>query len=284
MILVTGAGGKTGQAVLQALVRAGERVRAFIYHDSQRSLVTSIGAGESIVGEMEDRLTFRRAADGVRAIYHICSNMNPNEVEIGKAAISAAQESGARRFVYHSVLHPQTEMMAHHWQKLRVEELLLESGLEYTILQPAPYMQNILSGWRAIINDGVFQIPYGGKTRISMVDLQDVAEIAAKTLVEPGHVGATYQLAGPQPLSQFDVAGILENKISRKVRVEQISLTDWERNARMMGLDEFKIECLSNMFRYYDQFDFCGNPNVLEYLLKRPATGFAQFVERTIAQ
>ncbi|MGI9380210.1 MAG: SDR family oxidoreductase [Methyloligellaceae bacterium] len=284
MILVTGACGKSGQAVIQALVQAGEMVRAFVHRDNQVSLVKSIGASEQIIGKMEDEFRFRQATDGVKAIYHICSNMNQNEFEIGQTAIAAARESGASRFVYHSVLHPQTERMPHHWQKLRVEELLFESGLEFTILQPAPYMQNILSGWHSIIDQGLFQIPYAGKTRISTVDLEDIAEIAAKILIDTGHIGATYEFAGPQPLSQIEVAEILENKISRKVRVEQVSLVDWERNARATGLDEYKIESLLKMFRYYDQFDFCGNPKVLECLLKRPATDFEQFVERIISQ
>ena len=69
------------------------------------------------------------------------------------AAIRAAQSAGVERFVYHSVLHPQVEIMAHHWQKMRVEEQLFESGLSFTILQPAAYMQNVLAGW-----DGRFEL------------------------------------------------------------------------------------------------------------------------------
>ncbi|MFN8458488.1 MAG: NmrA family NAD(P)-binding protein [Anaerolineae bacterium] len=68
----------------------------------------------------------------------------PDEVAIGRAAIAVAKAAGGPRSVYHSVLHPHTEKMPHHWHKLRVEELLFESGLEWTILQPAAYMQNVL--------------------------------------------------------------------------------------------------------------------------------------------
>ncbi len=63
---------------------------------------------------------------------------------IGKLVIDEARKAGVKHFVYHSVLHPQTEKMNHHWQKMHVEEMIFESGLPFTILQPAPYMQNLL--------------------------------------------------------------------------------------------------------------------------------------------
>ena len=81
--------------------------------------------------------------------------------------------------------------MTHHWNKLRVEETLFESGLSYTILQPASYMQNVLGGWQAIVEHGVYAAPYSVETRMSMVDLEDIAEATAVVLTEPGHLGAT---------------------------------------------------------------------------------------------
>jgi uncharacterized protein YbjT (DUF2867 family) len=81
---------------------------------------------------------------GVGAIYHMAPNVSPDEVAIGKAVISAAKRAGVEHFVFHSVLHPQIEAMPHHWRKLRVEELLLESDLPWTILQPTTHMQHIL--------------------------------------------------------------------------------------------------------------------------------------------
>ncbi len=72
-----------------------------------------------------------------------------------------------RRFVYHSVLHPQIEAMPHHWAKMRVEEMLFAAGFDLTILQPTAYMQNILGAWRGIVEDGVFRVPYPVETRLS---------------------------------------------------------------------------------------------------------------------
>lgn len=283
MILVTGAAGKTGQAIIRALVKRDVAVRAFVYRSEKSQTVEEIGAQEVMVGDMANKAAYQRAAEGVGALYHICSNMNPDEVSIGRTAIEAAREVGVRHFVYHSVLHPQTEAMPHHWNKLRVEEMLFESGLNYTILQPAAYMQNILAGWQSIIEEGVYQVPYPVGTRLGMVDLVDVADVAATVLTEPGHSGAIYELAGSDNRTQSEVASILGEGLGRQVKAKQIPLEAWADGTRAAGLGEYQVETLLKMFRYYAQYHFWGNPNVLAWLLKRPPTDFRAFVERVKA-
>ena len=150
MILITGAGGKTGKAVVRAMAAKSEAVRSFVHREGYESVVKALGAQEAVVGDLGDETALQGAMKGVRAVYHICPNVNPDEVIIGNSVIGAARAAGAERFVFHSVLHPQTEKMPHHWNKLRVEEALFESGLLFTILQPTAYMQNILAGWQAI--------------------------------------------------------------------------------------------------------------------------------------
>jgi NAD(P)H dehydrogenase (quinone) len=281
MILVTGAAGKTGRAIIQALSARGHAVRALVHRPEQVQPVEELGAQEALVGDMRLPETLKRAVRGAAAIYHICPNMNPDEVGIGQAAIAAAQAAGLERFVYHSVLHPQTEAMPHHWLKLRVEERLFESGLAYTILQPAAYMQNVLAHWDRIVGQGVLPVPYAVETRLGMVDLQDVAAAAAVVLTEPGHAGATYELAGAEVLSQIEVARTLEEQLRRPVRAETVPIADWERGARTAGLDNYQVETLIKMFRYYERHGFWGNAHILRWLLLRPATSFAAFVART---
>jgi uncharacterized protein YbjT (DUF2867 family) len=66
--------------------------------------------------------------------------------------------------------------MDHHWQKLHVEEMIFESGLPFTIMQPAPYMQNLLAGQKGIIEDRIVRVPYSVHSKFSFVDLEDIAE------------------------------------------------------------------------------------------------------------
>ena len=129
--------------------------------------------------------------------------------------------------------------MPHHWLKMRVEELLFASGLAFTILQPAAYMQNVLAHWDRIVGEGVYPVPYPVETRLSLVDLEDVAEAAAIVLTEPGHAGATYELAGPEALTQTEVANILGQQLGRTVHAQAVPLTDWEHAARAAGLGDY---------------------------------------------
>ncbi len=284
MILVTGAAGKTGQAIIRALVRRGRTVRALAYRRRQITTLEELGAREVLLGDVRDQRTVDRAAAGIRAIYHICPNMHPQEVAIGEVVIAAARSAGCELFVYHSVLHPQTEAMPHHWHKLRVEEKLFESGLPATVLQPAAYFQNLLAGWGDIVNRGIYAVPYAAETRISMVDLDDVAEAAARVLTEPGHRGASYELSGPGYLSQLEVAAIFGQCLGREVRVEPVPIEIWKDRARAAGLGEAQIETLVKMFRYYQRHGFRGNSGVLGWLLGRPPVSLPRFVERVVKE
>lgn len=284
MILVTGAAGKTGRSVIRALVENGARVRALVRREEQVHVVEAIGVQGVQIGDMKSAATMERAMQGVQAVYHICPNVSPDEIAIGQIAIKSAQKSGVDHFVYHSVLKPQTESMPHHWNKLRVEELLIESRMPYTILQPAAYMQNILAHWESIHAQGIYPVPYPEETRLSLVDLEDVAQAAAKALTGHGHEYASYELVGMMGKSQTELAEILSEELAHPVRVEVIPLETWKRQAVKAGLGARQIETLIQMFRYYQHFDFMGSPQVLSWLLGRTPTSFTTFVQRHLQE
>ncbi len=282
MILVTGAAGKTGRAVIQALRTKGQFIRALVYRLDQAHQLKKLGVQEFVVGDMRSRSTLDEAVDGVQAIYHICPNMQPDEMQIGRTVIEAAQFANVERFIYHSVLHPQIEAMPHHWYKLRVEEMLCESGLPWTILQPVAYMQNILTQWEQIDKQGIYAIPYELDKRLSMVDLMDVAETAAIVSTETGHEYAIYELCGSDLLSGNEIAAMLGEKLGRDVRGMRVSIDQWESKAQAAGLSAYAIDTLVKMFRHYEQHQFRGNSQVLSWLLGRTPTTFAHFLDGTI--
>jgi uncharacterized protein YbjT (DUF2867 family) len=282
MILITGASGKTGKALIRSLAAAGHKVRALVRKPDQRAELLALGAAETIVGDMCCLEDITRAAEGVLAIYHIPPNVSADELRMGEIAIQSALASGVERFVYHSVLHPQIERMPHHWEKLRVEERLMESTLNFTVLQPAAYMQNILGLWMAIIESGVYEVPYSVETRLSVVDLDDVAEAARIVLTESGHDWAFYELAGPQPLSQLDIAHILSEEINRPVVARRLPIETWKKRTARAGMGDYAMRTLIAMFNYYDDFGLKGNSRVLETLIGRSAEDFRSFVRRTM--
>ncbi len=283
MILVTGAAGKTGQAVIRALVRRGESVRALARRAEQIAALEAIGAAEVVVGDMLDQAVVHQAMRGVRAVYHIAPNIHPHEVEMGRLAIAAAQKAGVEHFVYHSVLHPQIEAMPHHWLKMRVEEALFESGLSFTILQPCAYMQNLLAYVKEAQEQGMYSVPYSPQTRLSLIDLRDLAEAAAIVLTEPEWRDATLELAGTPGLSQQEVAHVLSRRFGRPVEARAIPLAAWQANARAAGLNEYQIETLSKMFTYYERYGLSGNPRILKCVLGREPVSLEEFLKSSAA-
>ena len=150
MILVTGASGKTGKSHRSG---SGGGRSAGTRHGSRA------GTGKGTAADRRFRDPRRRypqsgpsdrSMEGISAVYHICPNVSKDEFEIGEKVINTARKAGVEHFVYHSVLHPQIEDMPHHWLKMRVEELLFKSGLNFTILQPVAYMQNVQGYWNQI--------------------------------------------------------------------------------------------------------------------------------------
>ncbi len=281
MILVTGAAGKTGRAVIKALLKKNAAVRALVRRTEQAEELLFMGVASAVVGgDLSEPAGFNLAMDGINSVYHLCPNMHPAEINIGRLAIQAALECGVSHFVYHSVLHPQTEKMIHHWQKMRVEELLSESGLNFTILQPAPYMQNILAGRDSIVKSGLYRVPYPPQASISLVDLEDLGEAAALVLTEPGHSGSIYEIVGTAALTQAQTAAQISKALGRDVNVEEIELTAWRSGAEKAGLDNYALEGLYNMFRYYALYGLTGNPNILRCLLGREPNSIADFVRR----
>jgi len=244
--------------------------------------VKSLGAEKVFVGDLFDESAVGSALEGVRAVYHICPNMSADELPIGRLVIAEARRAGVEHFVYHSVLRPQMERMTHHWQKLLVEEMIVESGLPFTILQPAPYMQNLMAGWKSIVEEGVLRVPYSIQSKFSFVDLEDVAESAKTVLTELNHKNAVYELVGTQPMSHLRVAEIFSRVLNRDVHAEKEEISNWK--SRTKGMTEYTIENLVKMFDYYDQWGLAGNPNVLKWLLKREPTSLEKFFERIVNQ
>lgn len=283
MILLTGASGKTGKAILQALTKRKVDVRVFVRTNEQANYLQQVGAKESIIGDLQNVASLQQAMLGCNSLYYICPNVSPDELEIGNTLLEIARKENVNHFVYHSVIHPQIEAMPHHWQKMRMEESIFKSRLNFTILQPCAYMQNIQSNLQSILTQKTYEIPYSTTARISIVDLNDIAEVAALVLTEGDkHQNAIYELAGPQPLSQDEVAATINAVFNKEVIAKSIDRKLWAANAKNGSLTDSQIDILVMMFEYYEKYGLIGNSYVLDRLLRRPATTFASYLNQFI--
>ena len=285
-VLVTGAAGKTGLAVIRALKNndCGITVRALVHRKAQCDIVREYGADEICIGDMMSPKDMGCAMENIDAVYHICSTANENEYEIGKLAYNLADEAGVKRFVYHSVLHSIFSDLPHHEKKHRMEMMICEGKLPYVILQPAALMQNLMNSKEMILNEGVFLQRFfaGEDVRMNLVDLDDVACIAAKVLTEEGHDYATYELAGSENLSEQNILDALRKTTGKPIESRFIPDDMFANQMKKAGMDEIYIRTLIIMFNHYQKYGFMGNHTVLQSLLGRAPTTLEEFLQNEL--
>jgi uncharacterized protein YbjT (DUF2867 family) len=277
VILVTAAGGNTGAYVIPALRACDQAVRALGRSERIHGLG---GPGvDTVAGDMLDEAFLDRALEGVDAVVHIGPAFHPQEAAMGRAVIEAATRAGISRFVQFSVAHPQLEFLLNHQAKSRVEDDLVGSGLDYTILQPMHYMENFDPV--TIAREGTLRLQYSLATPLAFVDLADVAEVAALVVTEPGHSYATYPLCGSDLLTGHEIAALIATRTGAPVVGEQWDIEEFiAAIGQHHALPRYTIDGLYRLFTYYGLHGITGNPNVLRWLLGREPTTFAQYVDR----
>jgi NAD(P)H dehydrogenase (quinone) len=276
-VLVTGAGGKTGRAVITAVAARGVSVRAMVRDLDRHADLADLGADVEVVrGDQREVDDVLAALEGVSAAYAIAPNVSSHERAMTRAIVTACQTGGVSRLVLHSVVHPQLSAMPHHADKAAGEELVLESGLDWTILQPNVYLQN-LSGYEQELRQGRYRVPYASDRGLAMVDLRDVAEVAADCLVEGRGVHAIFELSGPAEVTPAQIAAMAGELLGRRVVAERQDPDAWlEANGH---LDVDTRQRLHAMFRHYDQHGCPGEETVLRALLGREPRDLRGYLE-----
>ena len=267
------------------LVRAGHQLRACVRTEASAQQLRQQGVAEVVVGDLADCTFLAHAISGVQSIYHVAATLHPAERSIGFAAIDLAREAAVQHFVFSSVLYAITTDLIQHEIKRDIEEHLLSSGLRFTILQPANYM--LPFRLRPVFEEGVFRLTWSLEHRQSMVDLDDVTDVAALVLRQPeAQAAATYELAGPGHFTAFDIGRVLARVMGRDIQVEHMDTETCVR-ARFGGSDPetltYQVTAARAISARYSSHDFVGNSDVLTWLLGHTPTGFEAFAQRKYA-
>lgn len=284
MILMTGAAGPTGLAILRQLAARNADVRILTRSDASAERCKTAGASEAVLGDFRSKSDLKTALAGVDKVYHIGPRFQGDEYEIGVGLIDAAKAEGVSQFAFHSLVHPMCRQLLHHWEKLRVEEYLIESLVPYTILSPTMYMQNINLEWPAILETGIYRRFYNVDIPLSVVDLDDVGEAAAIMLTEDGWTGGAFEMCSPYPLSHAAMAQIFAEVTGRDIRAEKADIQIWIDAAKKRGENDYAIEGFVKMCEHYDQYGLPGgNGKVLGMILGRAPNDYRAFAEKWVA-
>lgn len=270
-VAVLGATGKTGRAVAAAVLRSGAGVRGISRRPQQAE-------GGGIDWQRADLLTgdgLASALTGAEAAYLIVPNVHPDEVEMVTQAARAASQAGVDRVVYHSVADPDDARMAHHLRKGEAERVLRQLRPDAVVLRPCAYQQNLLGAALA----GHLEVPYRLSAPFSLVDLDDVAEVAAAALAGRLEPGSTHDLGGPEALTVEDLARAAMHALGRSVTAASTTREEW-RCGPGAQVEGSALSELLAMFEAYDQTGFIVDPAPLTHLLGRPPTTWTQLLSK----
>lgn len=226
-ILVTGATGTVGTLLLPLVARSGRPVRAL-----SRSPETQYPAGvEPCRGDLTDPVDRARAMEGVTTLFLLNSGADLGEKDA--ACVASARAAGIRRIVKLSVLSAgwEADDPITRWHRAG-EAAVRDSGIAWTFLRPNAFMSNALSWGPAVRAGGPIEAPFAAAT-CSAVDPLDIAELAARSLLEDHHAGRAYDLTGPAGISVHDQARLIGRSAGRRIPV--FDLTPEAATARLIG-------------------------------------------------
>src|SRR5437588_7037074 len=150
LILSTGANGRFASLVIPELVKRGARVRGLVHRPDKAAEARSLGASEVAVADLRDSQSLDRALEGVEGVFYLQPLFAEDESQLGLNMVAAAHRAGVRRFVFSSIIHPTLDFEGHS-AKIPVESALYESDMEFVILHPATFFQNIQAAWPVIL-------------------------------------------------------------------------------------------------------------------------------------
>src|SRR6266853_4466335 len=203
MILITGASGSVGKAVLQEASRKGSKFRA-MFRSKQEAAKAPAGC-EPVLADYSDKQSLRNALEGVTSIYVVCSPI-PQLVELEGNVLGVCKESGVEHIVLNSALGAADFPKSFPSWHRKVEDKLKGTKIAHVILRPNSFMQNIVTYYAPTIRtQGAFYGSYADR-RISYIDVRDLAAIAAKALTSNALDGKTLELNGPEAFTCEQVA------------------------------------------------------------------------------
>jgi uncharacterized protein YbjT (DUF2867 family) len=227
---VTGATGRIGRLVVDALLRAGVPVRALTRRPENAALPTG---AEVVAGDFTAPESLDAALQGVGPVFLVWT-APPHALPGVIARLAAHTSAQPRRVVLlsspHRTAHPFFQQPnAMRGLHVEIERLLAESGLDVAIVRPGMFASNARHWWGPQISRGdVVRWPYGA-AETAPIDERDVAAVAARMLLDDQHAKGDYVLTGPESLSQAAQIRAIGDAIGRQLRFEELSPDEFRR-------------------------------------------------------
>ncbi len=285
LILVTGATGKTGSAVVRQLLDRGYPVRATVRkRDERADELESLGA-EVVVADFHDLRSMRDAMEGAGRTYFVYPPQGGRLVEATVIAATAAQDAGVRGFVNMSQIsareYSDSPLARHHWLS---EKILDWADVGAIHIRPTFFAEMLpILGAQTIAAQGKLYLPYGNE-RHAPVAANDIARVVVGLLTDPEpHVGERYVLTGPKNLTVAEMATVLSEELGTTVEYVDLPVDVWgDVISGVDGLNEFAVTHLKAVAVDHQNGIFSGETDVVERIGGQPPQSLPEFIRENI--
>ena len=277
LLLVTGATGNIGQALVPLLKQAGANVVA-----GHRSGAAAGGVPGRAV-DFANRAGLEAAFDGVDTLF-LLFPLVPNKRELAANAVAAARATGVRHIVRSSGAGADANATGS-LARLQgeIDRIVVDSGIPTTIVQPATFMQNWVNYNAGMVKSGTVYLPLA-QGRTAYVDVHDIAAATAAVLRNPGgHAGKTYTLTGGEALGAAEVLAEIARGSGTQATYVPVSEDAAVQAMQSMGMDAWTIDMLMSLNRAVAAGETAGTTGDVHKLTGRAPRRFAEFVRDNAA-
>jgi uncharacterized protein YbjT (DUF2867 family) len=250
VILVTGATGRPGSAVIQEFARQRTPVRALVRERSKAEALQALEGVEVAYGDMLWPETLGDALADVDRVLMI-TNAGPQMLETQATFIDAAKKAGVGHIVKFSGKESTDGFDPEKFRSTRsheqIQRYLIASGTPWTVLRPSQFMHVYFEEVPDIVASGELRLPLGDTT-LAPIDIDDIAKVAYAVLTTPGHEGRTYAMTGPEALTMADAARHISDAIGKPVRYLDVSAEDKQRAWLEAGYPPARASAFTQLF------------------------------------
>ena len=285
LILVTGATGKTGSAVVRQLLDRGYPVRATVRKRDERADDLEALGAEVVVADFHDLRSMRGAMEGVGRVYFVYPPQGARLIEATTIAATAARDAGVRGFVNMSQISAREDsdspLARHHWLS---EGILDWADVGAIHIRPTFFAEMLhILGAQTIAAEGKLYLPYGDE-RHAPAAADDIARVVVGLLTDPEpHVGERYVLTGPKNLTVAEMASVLSEELGTAVEYVDLPLDVWgDVISGVEGLNEFAVTHLKAVAVDHQNGIFGGETDVVERIGGQPPQSLPDFIRENI--
>jgi len=281
MILIIGATGRTGSLAAKALAKTGVQLRALVRNETKAASLRDLGI-EVVIGDLSDQHDVQMALEGAKKTLLITPN-NEQQLSLERSFLDNAQEAGVDHIAYLS----STESVPENHRAIpqvhvEIENQLRKSNMQWTMIRPNFFMQNLFMFAPSIKKDGSFVFPAeDGKT--AMADLRDVASVISVVLTTGGHENKSYDITGPELLTFYDVANQLTEALGKKIHYRSQSLEKYRAYLSGFLRSDWHLNAVCELMEEVGQGGLDYTTDTVRTVLGRDSTSLGQFLRDHIS-